>query len=114
MDFAKFFVEHRNYFLAGRGEIAVIGTLGTYFALGSLWLKEFLPGNEQAQTILAIVTGLVFIGGSWFLGWLYDKTKVYHAMNEFNNIRNPFVERMDKIEIQITELKELIMREKNV
>lgn len=107
------FVRERNRFLAGRGEIAVVGTLLTYFAMGTVWLKMFFPDNEIIQVVFSVSLAVFFIFGSWLIGYWFDKTKIFHAMNQFVNERDlkydKIVETLlavEKIQKDILEIKQ--------
>jgi len=89
------FIKHRNYLEKGLSLMYWVIKLGQFFVLGEVYFKLVIP--EQGITTFTVFAGVcLFLVLMWFVGMFWDRHKLYHIENEFNNRRNKFVEEMRK------------------
>ena len=90
MKWKERYIQERTRYDTGFSQFYQARNLIMIYVLIDLWLSQKL--NYSLPSGVAIAVGAVAILCFWLLGYIWDKYKMYHIMNEFQNKRNPTIQ----------------------
>ncbi|MAG40034.1 hypothetical protein CMI41_03640 [Candidatus Pacearchaeota archaeon] len=91
----NWWITAQNYIGAGRGQIDFIinsGKIGVYVTAG----LYFLGLDVRERKELIPLFSLIYLVGTFVIGWGWDKIKGFDIGNEWTNKRNPMLKRIEK------------------
>jgi hypothetical protein len=95
----KFYIHHRNLYKKGQEESAFFKNMVTFQSMMVTWLfiKSIFPSLPNiivfAGIPLAIAIRITF---NWCVGYWWDKNNIFDRESDWNNVRNPVMNGLDK------------------
>lgn len=87
------FIKEKNRFFKGYGEITSFRYFILMYPILDLWLRA---RGIEIKIVPIIVFVLMTLFGFWLIGYVWDKSHLYNAEQEFMNNRNDMLMRIEK------------------
>jgi len=90
MTWQQKFITQKTRFNKGYNEQTSLRHFILLFGVLAIWLNtEGITINYWVMTPLVAIAGIM---ECLFIGWMWDKLKLYHAEQSFSNKRNPMLQ----------------------